>query len=212
MKSTPSITRLQVDWHRSSDLERARAVHTIKQSGVSIRKIAAELQVSESLLRHLLHALQAPSSDRVLAKQGEITTNELVRRAKAAGLRRDAHQREAIELERAKAARKAADVICDWLAREHLPGSYGEQIIEAVRREFAKRQLAGGLPQRPKGIEITTKELIERCRPKRPIDDNAAFIGWYHEWLCRWSFFAFSDDDIRDTALDLALQKQWDRK
>lgn len=90
MKSTPSITRLQVDWHRSSDLERARAVHTIKQSGVSIRKIAAELQVSESLLRHLLHALQAPSSDRVLAKQGEITTNELVRRAKAAGLRRDA--------------------------------------------------------------------------------------------------------------------------
>jgi AraC-like DNA-binding protein len=57
MKNTPSITQLQEHWHRLSDLERARAVQAIiSRSGLSIRKIAAQLHLSESLLRHLLQA------------------------------------------------------------------------------------------------------------------------------------------------------------
>ena len=43
-------------------------------------KVAAQLQFSESLLRHLLLALQAPACDRDLARQGKISTNELARR------------------------------------------------------------------------------------------------------------------------------------
>ena len=71
MKNTPSITQLQEDWHKLPDLERARAVQAIvSRSGLSIPKIAAQLQLSESLLRHLLQALQAPASDRDLARQG----------------------------------------------------------------------------------------------------------------------------------------------
>ena len=211
MINAPSIAQLQLDWFKLSDLDRARAVLTIKQSGISTRKVADQLQLSESLLRHLLQALQAPASDQVLAQQGKISTNELVRRARAAGLRKSARHREALELERAHAARKAANTICDWLAERGLPGSYGEQILEEVRREFADRELDGSLPPCPRRAEIPLHTIILRSKPNRPIDDNAASIRWYHEWLFRWTYHAFPDQVIRDTALDLALQKQWTR-
>ena len=71
MSNTLSIAQLQSDWFKLSDLDRARAVLTIHQSGISIRKIAAQLQLSESLLRHLLLALRAPACDRDLARQGQ---------------------------------------------------------------------------------------------------------------------------------------------
>ena len=152
MKNTLSIAQLQEDWHRLSDLERARAVQAIiSRSGLSIRKIAAQLQLSESLLRHLLQALQAPSSDRDLARQGKISTNELVRRAKAAGLHRSPdNNSEARELERVQETREAADLICDWLAERGQQGSYGKQILKEVRHEFAFREQDGSLPLRPK--------------------------------------------------------------
>ena len=90
MTNPPSIAQLQIDWFKFSDLDRARAVFDINQSGISIRKVAAQLHLSESLLRHLLQALKAPASDRDLARQGKISTNELARRAKA-GLRPPKH-------------------------------------------------------------------------------------------------------------------------
>jgi transposase-like protein len=83
MENTPSIAQLQSDWFRFSDLDRASAVLTINQSGISIRKVAAQLHLSESLLRHLLQAFQAQASGRVLAQKGKISTNEFVRRARA---------------------------------------------------------------------------------------------------------------------------------
>src|ERR1035437_10183374 len=96
---SPAVAKLQSGWHPPPDLDRARAVHAIKQSGVSTRQIALQLHVSESLLRHLLQALQAPIEDRYLAHQGKISTNELVRRARAAGIRRTGMHRESLQLE-----------------------------------------------------------------------------------------------------------------
>jgi len=84
---SPAVAKLQSGWHSLPDLDRARAVHAIKQSGISTREIALQLHVSESLLRHLLQALQAPIEDRFLAQKRNTSTNELVRRAKAAGTR-----------------------------------------------------------------------------------------------------------------------------
>jgi hypothetical protein len=208
MESIPSIAQLQSDWFGFSDLDRASAILAIKQTGISTRKVAAELHLSESLLRHLLLALQAPASDRDLARQGKITTNELARRAKAVGLLRLPDNSEAIELERVQATRIATDLICDWLAKHGQQGSYGKQILEEVRREFASRELDGSLPLCPKHAETPLHKIILRSKPGRPIDDNATAIRWHHEWLFRWTYHAFPDKDIRDAALDLALQKQ----
>ena len=49
--SSSAVADLQAHWFKLSDLDRARAVFSIKQSGISIRNIARQLHLSESLLR-----------------------------------------------------------------------------------------------------------------------------------------------------------------
>src|SRR5664279_3866607 len=135
--TSPAVAKLQSEWHSLPDLDRARAVCAIKQSGVSTRAIALQLHVSESLLRHLLQALQAPIEDRFNAQKRNTSTNELARKAKAAGIRRSSMHREALEFERTQASLKGCRAICDWLAEEGVPGSYGEQIVDEARRQLA---------------------------------------------------------------------------
>jgi len=99
--SNPSfaVADLQSKWHTLHDLDRACAVHAIHQAGTSLRELAKALNCSDSLLRHLLAALQATPADRLLLRQRKISTNELVRRSEAAGIRRTAMLREAQEFE-----------------------------------------------------------------------------------------------------------------
>ncbi len=87
-----------------TDLDCARAICAIQLSGILTREIAFHLDCSESLLRPLLTALQAPPEDRHLTHRGKISTNELARRARAGGTRRTAKHREAREFERTQAA------------------------------------------------------------------------------------------------------------
>ena len=206
MINAPSISQLQLDWFKLSDLDRARAVLTIKQSGISTRKVADQLQLSEALLRHLLQALQAPASDQVLAREGKISTNELVRRAKAACLRPCAQQREEIALERTLEPGKATDLICDWILQTQLFGPAREMIVKEAQREFLAMREAGLRPSlaAPSGMPVS--QIIERVKP--PTDNRIDIVAWFAQWLCRWSFFAFPDEHIRDTALDLARQRQ----
>jgi transposase-like protein len=143
MENTSSIAQLQSDWFRFSDLDRASAVLAITQSGISIRKVAAQLHLSESLLRHLLQALQAPACDRDLARQGKMSTNELVRRGKAAGHRRSPHHRETSALDRDRETRIATDLICNWLLTTQLYGPAREAIVKEVRHKFLGMTQAG---------------------------------------------------------------------
>ena len=211
MKHDVSIAEVQADWAKLCDLDRAKAIKSIIRSGMSIRQIATHLNCSDSLLRHLLSALDAPIEDRVLARQGKISTNDLVRRAKAAGLKRKARHREEVALERERSARHGANQISNWLAEHSLQGGRGEHVIEDVRWEYACREFDGSLPQFAASVETGLNELIGRCKPTRPMDDNADFLNWFHEWLCRWTFFAFPDPYVRDSALDIALEREWHR-
>jgi hypothetical protein len=78
----PAISNLRKNWHHLHDVDRALAVREIVQLGVSRRRLAREMGLSEGLFRHLLKALEAEPSDIQLARQNAISTNELVRRAK----------------------------------------------------------------------------------------------------------------------------------
>ena len=79
---SPLIANLRERWHLLHDIDRALAVREIIHLGVSRRRLAREMGFSEGLIRHLLKALEAASSDVELARQNSISTNELVRRAK----------------------------------------------------------------------------------------------------------------------------------
>jgi len=205
------IHQLQNNWAKLGDLDRAKAVKTIHRSGMSIRNIATQLNCSDALLRHLLIALEAPIEDRVLAREGKISTNELVRRAKAAGREREAQHREEVALERERAARQAANKIKNWLAGHSLHAPSCERVIEDVRWDYALHDSRKDLPPSPKNLEIALPDLIDRCRPVFPRGDNAEDLNWYRDWLCRWTYYAFPDPYIRDTALDIALEMVWRR-
>jgi hypothetical protein len=211
MSDISPIKKLQNDWFRLHDLDRAQAVSDIRQSGISIRQIAAQLQLSESLLRRLLLSLQAPAADRALARQGKISTNELVRCARVAEIRHTSKYREALELERAKETRRGSDLICKWLLQTELNGPCCEMIVDEVRRNFHNMKQAGRHPSVVAPPDTPVTEIIERTKPSNLVDDGIDIIGWFVQWLCRWSFFAFPDEKIRDNALDLALQRQWGR-
>ena len=152
-----SVADLQSQWHKLPDLDRARAVYEIKQSGVSTRQIALQLHLSESLLRHLLSALLAPREDRFLASQGKISTNELVRRHKAAGIRRS----------------------------------------------------TGKFPKDAAPLDMTTEEIIQRCRPPEAAINEFSSIAYFGAWLVRWTYYAFTDPSVRDSAIDLAMEEQF---
>jgi hypothetical protein len=211
MINTAAIAQLQASWFKFSDLDRASAVLAIKQTGISTRKIAAELHLSEPLLRHLLQALQAPACDRDLAQRGEISTNELVRRAKAASLRRSPDHNEALELERVRETRIATDLICDWLLQTDLFGPAREMIVKEVQREFLSMKETGYRPSLAAPSNIPTSQIIKRTKPPALTDGRIDIVTRFAKWLCRWSFFAFPDEEIRDAALDLARQKQLGR-
>src|SRR5665213_4162025 len=199
-----AISNLQSRWQKLPDLDRARAVYAIHCAGTSLRALAKELNCSPSLLRHLLTALQAPREDRLLARRGEITTNELVRRAKAAEAQRVAEHH-------AQEARKGCRVICDWLVAEGIPGSYGEPIVTETRRLLAVAESNRKLPKHAASPNVPVARIIQQCKPVEPEPENAERISWIARWLARWAFYSMPDSDVRLQAIDLALEYQWTR-
>jgi hypothetical protein len=205
MTNTPSIAKLQTDWFKFSDLERATAVLGIKQTGISIRSIAAQLHFSEALLRHLLKALLAPACDQDLARQGKISTNELARRAKA--FLRPVKHDETLTIDRDREIRIAADLIYNWLPHAQLFGPDLEMIVKEVQRKFLIMKEAGLHPSAvaPPGTPVS--RIIERTKPPALTNDSID-IAWFARWLCKWSLNAFPNEDVRDSGLSLALEKQ----
>ncbi len=163
--SSPAVADLQGKWHTLNDLDRARAVFNIHHAGITLRALGKALNCSPALLGHLLAALQAPASDRLLAREGEISTRELARLAKAAGIRRAAVRQQALELDRERAALAGSRAISDWLVAENIPGSDGEQIVEEARRKLAIAEVTGKLPPGAAPPDMPTSEIIRRCRP-----------------------------------------------
>ena len=200
---------LQSQWHTLHDLDRARAVNAIHQAGTSLRELAKTLNCSDSLLRRLRAALQAPLADRLLLRQGKISTNELVRCSKAAGIRRSSMHRETREFERTQASRQACRTICGWLAAEQMSGPYCEQIVDEARRQLAIAGMTGKFPKDAAPPDMPAEEIIQCCRPPQAGINELSSTAWFGAWLARWTYYAFTDTTVRDTALDLALEEQF---
>jgi lambda repressor-like predicted transcriptional regulator len=212
MSTTSSaVADLQSQWHTLHDLDRASAVFAIHRTGTSLRELAKALNCSESLLRHLLAALQAPPADRFLARKNKTSTNELARRSKAAGIRRFSMHREAREFERAQASLQGCRNICDWLVKEGIPGSYGEQIVAEARRQIALTELGGKFPKYPAPPDMPTEQIIQRCKPSEAAIHELTSVAWFGTWLAFRAYYAFTDSWVRDNAMDLALDKQTKR-
>jgi hypothetical protein len=199
------IEKLAHDWNQLSDIDRALSLTEIKKSGLSSRRIATMLGRNESLIRRLLILLSAPAADLAAARQGRLSTNKLLRRARAQIQRQAARQQADRQQEHQRQTAEAAQLISNWLNQTELYGPACEDIVNEVRWEFAAREAGGARPAPPK-VNVALDEIIRRSKPAE--DPEIDIVAWYAQWLCGWTFFAFSNPDIRDQALDLALQQQ----
>jgi hypothetical protein len=207
-RRSTAIRQLKAKWSKLSDVDRAHAVADIRNSGVFNRQIARELGRSESGLRHLFKILDASLEDLDLARHNKISTNELIRRGKGTKLRPAVQPSKAAEIRPTISAGEAADLICNWFGEHKIYRPDGEMIIKEVRREFAIRERDGSLQAFSNNAVPPINELVWRCKPKRAFPKDATSIHWYHEWLFRWVYFAFPDAQVRDEALQLALDRQ----
>jgi len=208
-EANSAVTDLQSRWHNLSDLDRAQAIRSvIRSEHISQRQLAAALNCSESLLRHLLLAAQAKPEDRALARQGTISTRELKRRSTATTIRRTQKHHESIEFERTKASLKGCKNILEWLASERVARPYGEQIIGEVRLQFFHAEQNGRLPREAAPVDMTNAEIIRRCKPDDLESEEINYLAGYVKWLMLWVFFTMPDSRIRDQAIDLALRDQ----
>ena len=173
--------------------------------------MALQLPVSESSLRHLLKAAQAPPEDQLLASQGKVSRNELVRRAKAAEADREVKKLEALERKRAQASLVGCMAICDWLRSEGIPGAYGEQIICAAQRQLAIEEENNWLPSAAPPPGMPTAEIIQKCRPTERKEDGISSIVRFTRWLVLWAYFSMTDSLVRYNALEQAHDKQFKR-
>jgi hypothetical protein len=206
--SDKSIDELRSKWNGLSDLDRAQEIDTIRRSGVSIRRIARGLQRSESGLRHLLSCLEASAEDQDLARHNEISISKLSRRGRAAKEKRLAPPPEIVEARRNELARKAADLISNWITTEDHNGHHGKLIIERAIREIEEGERDHSFPAIPKHAATSPELIIRRCRPEGRHESGVARINWYGQWLSRWAYFAFEDPLIRNSALKKALDQQ----
>jgi lambda repressor-like predicted transcriptional regulator len=206
-----AIAELQAGWHTLVDLDRGRAVLNIHRKGTSLRELARQLNCNESLLRRLLKAIQAPVEDQLLARQGKITTNELIRRANAAQIRRTANEREALELEHAKDAVRGSKGICAWLVQERVSGGFGEQILCEAQRQLAEAEQTNRFPKGAAPAGMPVEEIIKMCKPGGPTTDAVDLVVRFAYWLALWAYFSITDSNVRYRAFEFALDAQFKR-
>jgi hypothetical protein len=113
-----SLAELQSRWHTLCDLDRARAIQSMRQAGVGVRELAGRLNCSPSLLSYLQWAARASAENRELARSGGISTRELVRRARSSASHSISFLREALAFEDECEAIQASRAISKWLDEE----------------------------------------------------------------------------------------------
>ena len=192
----PLVADLQSRWYSLHDLDRAQAVKSIHQSGVSLRALSASLNCSPSLLTHLLQAGQAPPEDRLLAHQGLLSTRGLVRRARTVGTRRTALHREEIAFERELEALQFSQAIGRWLDEEGVASGDRERVVEQAAVLSSPGAVKGALPlnDMAKWAQVDGRSNWP-TQPDRGDIDPAAHLA---RRLALWARQGISDAQVRD--------------
>jgi len=201
-----TISELQIKWHTLLDLDRAEAVATIHQAGVSLRRLAKALNCSDGLLRHLLHARDGSAEDLALAHLGEISTWELARRSVASrkGLLLTPPEASAPEI--TQAAIRGVDTVRRWLREQGLGDPFAMQVSKEARCLLLNAERAGRFPCLYMPSGTATDEVIRRCHPTDPMYENPGFISWYDRWLSIWSYYVIPDSRVRERVFQLLTE------
>jgi hypothetical protein len=56
--------------------------------------------------------------------------------------------------------------------------------------------------------DLSAAEIIQRCKPNKPIDDSMDLVSWYGRWLAMWLVRAVPDSSVRTQVLTKAEEIQ----
>jgi hypothetical protein len=90
-----------------------------------------------------------------------------------------------------------------------MSGPYGVQVVDEARRQLAMAAITGKFPKDAAPLDMTTEEIIQRCRPPEAAINEFSSIAYFGAWLVRWTYYAFTDPSVRDSAIDLAMEEQF---
>jgi transposase-like protein len=202
-----AIADLRSRWCTLHDLDRAQAIKSIHQSGVSLRELAPLLNCSPSLLTHLLQAAQASIEDRVLARQGILSTRTLVRRAKAVGTLRTALHREAVAFERNREAFQGCKSILNWLAEQKVARDLWGWGIEMALLHLSLTDQTWQLPPDTVPKAVPGDEIFFRRWAVQPESADLDPVTGVALRLAQWVSLGISNVRVRQRALELASEE-----
>lgn len=194
-----AVAELQSRWPNLCDLDRAQAVLSLQQEGMTLRELAQHLKCSPSLPSYLLRASQAPVEDRARARRGEISTRALARIAGTVGTRGTVRQHEAIAFERECAAFQASKAVLRRFEDEEVSAADQSQIIEEARLHLVEVQGC-----KSAFLEDRLLNVVHESR-SAPIEASRSCpLAWFALRFALWALRRLSDDWLRDRALELA--------
>jgi len=198
-----AVTDLRSGWQTLHDIEKAALVAAILAAGMRGRTLAKAVGCSEGSIRRLHVISTATAEEKDLARRGALSTNQLVKQVKSRREDQSRLHRQARAAEHRAAAEHAAKKIVTWLTAE-LSSAYAEQVLDEARLRVA-RTTPTGKPQKKAPSGMPLGEIIRRCGQAVPDSGDVNVLERYVLWLMLWTYYAFPNRDVRDTALDLAL-------
>ena len=206
-----AIAELKARWPKLKHvLDRADAIFDIHQAGVSLRRLARELNCSDKTLRNLLQARLASPEDRRFARQNKISTRALIRRAAGREQPQPPRSTEAARFERTKTALHVSQVIRDWVEKSGLNEIHQMQVIEEARHILKKAEERGKLPRGEAPRDLREADIIMHCYPKepKPADTELAeLICWHGRWMAISTYYLIPDDRGWDEALAMLIRQ-----
>jgi len=208
-----AFSQLQASWHTLDFVDRGYAILSLIKAGVSRRYLARELDCSEGLIRSYLSGLEASPADLQLARRGEISLRELIRRATGRGTHTQKSNERSTDPvgQNGSAAPATADVttVLDWLRKDPLRNANACLILNEVLRALEISERNNHLPALSVPFGMKTEEVIECCRPSLNKFDH--YIAWCANWLGWWVVCLIPEAVRRREALTQAI-KQFPRR
>ena len=202
-EDSSAVADLRSRWHSLCDVDRVLAVQDIHQAGMSLRKLAEELNCSGSLLSRLLQAAKASPEDLARGRRGELSTRELARRGATSGNRAITRHNEAIAFELERAAAQGRQMILSWLDEEEIAVSDREQIVELAHIHLAKTFHAAGNEQEQILQNLFFDEADRQARLGQTLNDRYHSIPWSALRLALWSVRQIPDRQVQIRAFEL---------
>jgi len=203
-----ATSRLKRRWPDLNQVERGAALQALVDAGMSRRRIARMLTVTEGTVRRHLRIADLGVADRDKIAAGA-SAKDILNRERLAMLSVQQQRRTEQEAADEAVSTAVASLLVDWLNSVRLHGAYVQQLFEEVRLQIRSREYWA--PRYPSRLVLpvplydlaNAAAMIRRSEPSKT--EFPFELARLAEWLKRWLPRVAVDEVCRERALRKAL-------